>query len=121
MNKNTGESWQVDRELSYYEGVDGGENWSEGSKNDEIVFTDLPAGTYFLAEEAELDPNSPSVGGQLRVNHAGARWSSLILLTLLLVLFPLFTYFRQKSFEVARWAESDHPMVSASSDSDSDD
>ena len=122
VNKNTGEAWVADREISYYEGVDGGESWSEGSKNDDFVFTDLPPGTYFIAEEAELDPGSSSIGGQLKVGHAGPRWSSLILLILFLVAFPIFSWWRQKSFEIARWAESDHPIVSESSDdADSDD
>ena len=122
VNKNTGEAWQADREISFYEGVDGGESWSEGSKNDDFVFTDLPPGTYFIAEEAELDPASSSIGGQLKVSHAGPRWSSLILLMVLLSAFPLTTGIRKRSFEIDRWAESDHPMVSASSgDSDSDD
>lgn len=118
VNKKTGESWQVARELSYYEGVDDGESWSEGSRHDDFVFTDLPAGTYVLAEEAELDPARPSVGGQLRIAHAGPRWSSLILLTLFLMVFPIFTAFRYRAFEVERWAESDHPMVTTSSDDD---
>jgi len=118
VNKDTGESWSADREISYYEGVDGGESWSEGSRSDEFIFTNLPAGTYFIAEEAELDPNIPSIGGQLRVGHAGARWSSLIVLILLLTAFPAFAYYRQKVFEVARWADSDHPLVTSGSDDD---
>ena len=120
VNKDTGQSWQANRELSYYEGVDDGESWSEGSKSDDLIFTDLPPGTYYLAEEAELDPASPSVGGQLRVGHPGPRWSSLILLLVWLAAFPIFTFVRQKSFEIARWAESDHPIVTASSDDDDD-
>ena len=118
VNKNTGESWTADREISYYEGVDGGESWSEGSKSDDFVFTDLPPGTYFVAEEAELDPGRSAVGGELRIGHAGPRWSSLILLTLLLVAFPVLTFYRQKKFEVERWADSDHPIIT---ESDSDD
>lgn len=118
VNKNTGEAWQADREISYYEGVDGGESWSEGSKTDDFVFTDLPPGTYFIAEEAELDPSTPSVGAQLKVAQAGPRWSSLVLLILFLVAFPIYTWWRQKSFEIARWAESDHPIVTSSSDDD---
>nr|ACX33919.1 conserved hypothetical protein [uncultured prokaryote AT3] len=121
VNKDTGEAWQTDREISFYEGIDDGESWSEGAKNDEIVFTELPAGTYFLAEEAELDPAIPSVGGQVRISHAGPRWSSLVLLILFLVAFPVFTWWRQKAFEIARWADSDHPIVSASSDDSDDD
>jgi ribosomal protein S27E len=121
VNKDNGTSWQVNRELSRYEGVDGGESWSEGSRDDEIVFTDLPPGTYVLAEEAELDAAGRPVSGELRVNRAGPRWSTLFVLLVGLMLFPIITRWRQYSFEVDRWAESDHPMVSASSDDDDDD
>jgi ribosomal protein S27E len=120
VNKDNGNAWQVNREISRYEGVDGGESWSEGRRDDEIVFTDLPPGTYVLAEEAELDPQGRPVSGELRVNRAGPRWSNLILIMLALVAFPIYTAWRRYSFEIARWAESDHPLVTESSDDDDD-
>ena len=120
VNQDTGEAWQAARELGYYHGVDGGESWSEGSRSAEIVFRELPPGNYVLAVDGELDPNSPPVQGQLKVSHTGPRWSSLILLFLALAPFPIFTRIRRGSFEVSRWAESDHPIVTSSSDSDDD-
>jgi hypothetical protein len=120
VNKNTGEAWQAEREISYYEGVDGGESWSEGSKSDEIIFTNIPPGTYVLAEESEMDPGVAAIGTKVSVAHAGPRWSSLIILLLFLMPFPIFTRLRQHGFEVARWAESDHP-IGASSGGDDDD
>ncbi|MCX8086542.1 MAG: DUF4178 domain-containing protein [Rhodocyclaceae bacterium] len=113
-NEETGESWQVVRELQRYEGVEDGEHWAEGSREDAIVFTDLPPGEYRLAIEAELDPASPPVQVETRVSIPGSRTSSLILVWLFLALFPLFSRYRQWNFEVARWAESDHPIVTES-------
>jgi hypothetical protein len=118
VNQDTGEAWQAARELGYYHGVDGGESWSEGSRSAEIVFRELPPGNYVLAVDGELDPSSPPVQGQLKVSHTGPRWSSLILLFLALAPFPIFTRIRRGSFEVSRWAESDHPIVTSSSDDD---
>jgi hypothetical protein len=37
-----------------------------------------------------------------------------------LLLLPLFAWWRSRSFEVARWADSDHPKVTES-DGDDDD
>jgi len=120
-NKDTGEAWQAAREISRYEGVDDGESWSEGSRSDAVVFTALPAGNYVLAEEADLAANSRPVRTQVRVSKPGPRWSSLFMLLGALALFPIYTRVRRGSFEVKRWAESDHPLVTASDDSDSDD
>jgi hypothetical protein len=148
LNKDTGEAWQAQRELSRYEGVEDGESWVEGARSDAVVFADLPAGTYALAVGAEIgtgtsgkplagamvpDYSSPQsmaagkmvpltgerlapprpVHAQLTITRPGPRGSSLMVLAAFLVLFPIFTRLRLWNFEVTRWAESDHPMVSA--------
>jgi hypothetical protein len=118
VNKDTGHAWQESREISRYEGVDGGESWSEGSRDAEIVFADLPAGTYVLAIEHDMDPNSGPLRSQLVVARPGPRWSSLILFWLALVPFPIWTRIRRGAFEVKRWAESDHPIVTSGDDGD---
>jgi hypothetical protein len=148
LNKDTGEAWQAQRELSRYAGVEDGEHWTEGSGSDAVVFADLPAGTYVLAADAEIGtdkPGKPLAGAmvpdfsspqslaagkmvpltgerlapprpvrtQLTVSQPGPRGSSFALLAIFLALFPIFTRLRLWNFEVARWAESDHPMVTA--------
>jgi hypothetical protein len=118
VNKETGEAWQAYRELSRYEGVDDGESWSEGSRDDEVVFTDLPPGTYLLAEEPDMDPGAPRVGAEVKIATAGPRWSSLLLTVIFLMAFPIWTRIRKGSFEVRRWADSDHPIVTSSSGDD---
>lgn len=120
VNTNTGQAWQESREIARYEGVDGGESWSEGSRDDEIVFGDLPAGTYVLAIDHDMDEKSGPLQAELSVARAGPRWSSLILLLLALAPFPIWTRIRRGSFEVKRWAESDHPIVTSSDDGDDD-
>ena len=118
VNQDSGEAWQVARELGYYHGVEDGESWSEGSRSAAIVFRDLPPGNYVLAVDGELDANSPPVQGQLKVSHTGPHWSSLFLLLLVLAPFPIYTRIRRGGFEVSRWAESDHPIVTSGSDDD---
>jgi ribosomal protein L37AE/L43A len=118
VNKDTGENWQAMREISRYEGVDGGESWSEGSRSDSVVFRDLLPGVYLLMIEPDMDAASPPVTLTLNVERAGSRWSSLLLVLLLLVAFPIYTRIRMFSFEVKRWAESDHPIVTEGEDDD---
>jgi hypothetical protein len=120
VNKDTGENWQAAREVSHYSGVDDGESWSEGSRSDEVVFTNLPPGHYVLAIESDMDAGARPVQDQLRISRPGPRWSMLILLLLFLVAFPIYTRVRRGAFEVKRWAESDHPLVTVQSGSDDD-
>ena len=120
VNLDTAQTWQELREIARYEGVDGGESWSEGSRDDAVVFGDLPAGTYVLAIEHDMDAKSGPLQGELTVARPGPRWSSLLLLLLALAPFPLWTRLRRGGFEVKRWAESDHPIVTASDDGDDD-
>lgn len=120
VNKATGEAWPASRELAYYYGNDGGESWSEGSRDDEVVFLDIPPGTYYLAVDPELAPEKPvAVRDTIEIFTGGAGWSNFVLVMIFLVAFPIFTRLRQAAFEARRWAESDHAPVS-SDDSDDD-
>lgn len=120
VNKASGEAWPASRELSYYYGNDGGESWSEGNRDDELVFRDIPPGIYYLALDPELAPEKPvPVQDTLEVFSGGVGWSNFVMVMLFLVIFPIFTRLRHAAFEASRWAESDHAPA-ASSDSDDD-
>ena len=120
VNKTTGAAWPAARELSFYSGYDDG-RWSEGSQDDEVVFLNIPAGTYYLTLDPELAPNKPlAVRDSVEVHSASVGWSNFVMVMIFLAVFPLFTYFRQSAFEARRWAESDHAPVS-SDDSDGGD
>ncbi|HZX31804.1 MAG TPA: DUF4178 domain-containing protein [Rhodocyclaceae bacterium] len=123
VDKNTGTAWPANRELSYYSGRDEDGSWSEGSRDDEVVFVDIPPGTYYLAIDPDLSTEKPvPVRTNLEVMSGGTGWSSWFLLAIYLVLFPIFTRMRRAAFEASRWAESDHaPVASDDSDDDSDD
>ena len=120
VNKTTGEAWPAARDIAYYYGYDDGESWSEGSRDDEVVFVDLPAGTYYLTLDPEIAPDKPQpVHSRLEVTTAGAGWSNFFLALAFLAVFPVFSRLRHAAFEGARWADSDHPP--ASDDSGDDD
>jgi hypothetical protein len=132
VNKNTGEAWEASRGMSHYQGFEQGvdedgkwtEYWSEGSQTDSVTFAALPAGRYVLSGEADLGPTTRTLRAQLQVFPSKPRWSSLLLLLAALMLFPVYTLMRYRGFETARWADSDHPVVTSrddDSDSDSED
>ena len=120
VNKATGEAWPASREISFYSGYEGGESWSEGSRNDEVVFLDIPPGTYYLAVDPEMSPESPMpVRDTVEIKTGGTGWSNFVLLMIFLVAFPVFTRMRVAGFETRRWMESDHPPAN-SKDGDDD-
>lgn len=121
VNKASGQAWPVTREVAYYYGRDGGESWSEGNREDEVVFLNIPPGTYYLTVDPDIAPEKPvPVHDTIEVRSGGAGWSNFWMLMIFLVIFPIFTVMRRAAFETGRWAESDHAPVS-SGDSDGDD
>lgn len=113
VNKVTGEAWPATREIAFYHGYDDG-YWSEGSREDEVVFLNVPPGRYYLTLDAELPAERPGpVRSRLEIAVGGAGWSNFVLLIIFLAAFPVFTRTRQTAFEVRRWAESDHAPESS--------
>jgi hypothetical protein len=120
VNKVTGAAWPAARELSFYQGYDDG-HWTEGSNQDEIVFLDIPPGTYYVAVDPDMSAEKPvPVGDTIEVLSGGTGWSNFVLVMLFLVIFPVITRLRHAAFEARRWAESDHAPAS-SGDADADD
>jgi hypothetical protein len=126
VEKNTGEAYQGAQEISYYSGSEGGESWSEGSRDDAIAFRNVPAGTYYLNVEYELgsdrnyDPNY-GVVDTVRVIRNPVPWSNYVLIVLFLLAFPLFSRWRRNAFEAERWSESDIGGSSGGDDSEDED
>ncbi|SBT10132.1 conserved hypothetical protein [Candidatus Accumulibacter aalborgensis] len=108
VEKDSGESYQGEQEISHYKGVDEGESWSEGSPSDEMVFKGIPAGTYYLVIEYELGTdNAAAVVDTLEVVRNPTAWSNFVLLLIFLAIFPLLSRWRRNAFEARRWNESD--------------
>ena len=108
VEKNTGESYQGEQEVSHYKGVDDGESWSEGSPSEEMVFKAVPAGTYYLVIEYELGTDdAAAVVDTLEVVRNPTVWSNFVLLLIFLAIFPLISRWRRNAFEARRWSESD--------------
>lgn len=108
VNEDTGEVTSFYQELSYYSGVEGGESWSEGSRQDTVYLSALPPGRYVLRTTAEFDKSGPPVVRQYSValTHDAPRGSWLCCALLLLLIGPAWGSIRSSSFESTRWAES---------------
>ena len=109
VEKNTGQTYQGHQELAYFSGVDDGEKWSEGSRDESIVFKDVPAGVYYLDVDFEVDEKRKQpLNDTVEVENNSPGWSNYVMLLMFLGSFPLLAYSRRKRFETVRWDESDY-------------
>lgn len=108
IERETGASYPIGREIGYYQGVDEGERWSEGDAGDEAVLSDIPAGIYYLSVEGELPPASPTVTCTFTIFRDVPSWSNFFLALLGLLIVPFIFRWRARAYERSRWAESDH-------------
>lgn len=100
-----GNATRFGKELSYYQGVEGGESWTEGSQRGKVRIPGVPPGRYWLRVEPQGDE---SYTYQVRVRRdVPAGWMYLVA-GLLLLLPPGLATLRRGMFESARWAESDY-------------
>lgn len=100
-------------QVSYYSGREGGESWSEGSKEDEAVFRIDEPGAYRLlikgaaghGEYASIPGRGPRLSIELRENCGLARWHFLLAGLLALVVLGELGW--ASWFESRRWQHSD--------------
>ena len=115
----SGKVWRAEQQLERYSGVDDGESWSEGSSSGHVLFANVPAGKYQLQIEGETAADARNaIGTSLRLERGHASWLNWVLLLVLLLLVPLWGWWRAKAFETARWADSDRPRSGGDNDDD---
>ena len=126
VNQDTGQVYRAAQEVAYYYGYDDGESWDEGDRSGDLVLHRVPSGRYVLHTDAEFSNevsknSSRRVTAAIEIARGVPSWLNWILLQCLLLLLPLFVLWRSHAFEVARWADSDHPKSTASSGGSDDD
>jgi hypothetical protein len=95
-------------EIAYWHGSDGGESWSEGNRGKELVFRDLPAGSYYFVIDPEISEEKPvPVAARIKVIRDQAAWSNFFFLLVFLALFPMHSRVRVAGFEAERWKSAD--------------
>lgn len=108
INDTTGEEVYTSKDVEYYHGYEGGENWSEGSQREDFNICSVPPGKYHLTINPQKDPLN--VGTQSM--HVEVRWNSpgyrnVVITCLLMLGFTILIFILDRQFEVKRWADSD--------------
>ncbi|MCA9522417.1 MAG: DUF4178 domain-containing protein [Myxococcales bacterium] len=96
------------QEVSYYYGVEGGESWSEGGKSEYEYVRLTKPGRYRLLAGGEVDryrPFAQSVHVAVTIGYALTRW--LWIAALLLLIYPIFVFFRWRRLHRQGWDEVD--------------
>lgn len=114
VEKNTGQIYYAQREAGYYSGFDSDGAWTEDNSHQEVIFSKIPTGHYFLKIEADSDwgdGGHPAVPDQIKVYRDVPQWSNFWILLAFLCVGPAVFYYLRYRFEIRRWEDSDHPLV----------
>lgn len=109
VNEKTSNEEYVSKDIEYYHGYEGGENWSEGSNNEELEVCGVGAGTYHLVITPQKPPedltnNTVSVSAEW---NRPSVWNMVIPIALMLGIAVL-CYYLGIYFEQRRWADSSY-------------
>jgi hypothetical protein len=111
INADTGQAYDVGREVSLYSGYDSDGGWSEGSQNDEVLLPSVPSGRYYVRVEPESEAKLGNINYSLTITRDVPSYA-LYLYALGALLVPaILIAWRTFNFEQMRWAESDHPLL----------
>ncbi|MEA2568941.1 MAG: hypothetical protein QOI24_942 [Acidobacteriota bacterium] len=123
VNEKSGLLEGFDLPVEFYEGYDGGEHWSEGSRTKTVFLSALPAGSYAMRLEAQWPAGSPP-SVMVRVTEGVFRWSHFFLALILITIPAIMLAFRRFTFEASRWSESMYTQMGtlrSASEGDDDD
>ncbi|MCB1143265.1 MAG: DUF4178 domain-containing protein [Leptospiraceae bacterium] len=125
VNDTTGDTIDLVSGIEYYHGVDDGESWTEGSQNTSKLLSSIPKGKYHLNVSANspiLDPAKPTNSIQELFKNDGLKsnldvivelrsdvtnWSNFFWSLFLILIYPIISFWKNRSFESQRWSNSD--------------
>jgi Zn finger protein HypA/HybF involved in hydrogenase expression len=122
VNEETGLVQSFDLPMEYYYGVEDGESWSEGDREQTAYLPAVPEGRYTMRLEAQWENWNQSAPPQLtvKVEQGVPRFINILLLLVALSILPLLSALRHFSFERRRWADSAFNPYASSGGGDDD-
>ena len=109
------QSFPID--ISYYQGVEDGESWTEGGQSDSAYTSSMPGGRYVLRLEGQWEKWQQPAVVSISVEQNVTRGFNLIIALIVLSIGPVIMIIYHIGFERRRWSES---MFGGGDDSDDD-
>jgi hypothetical protein len=119
INDETGVVQSFPIDISYYQGVEDGESWSEGGQTDSAYTSSMPAGRYVLRLEGQWEKWQQPATVSIKIEQNVTHGFNLLLALIALSVGPIIMGIYHIGFERRRWSES--MFSSSGSDDDSDD
>ena len=106
INDETGVVQSFPIDISYYQGVEDGESWTEGAQKDSTDTSSMPGGKYVLRLEGQWEKWQQPATVAVRIDQNVTNGFNLILLLVAISIVPIIMGIYHISFERRRWAES---------------
>lgn len=106
VNDNNGKEYNFEKGVEYYYGYADGENWKEGSQEDDIMLSAIPKGKYHLNIFPSFGNKAESQAFTITVVNDVASTRNFFIIVLILLIYPLVMWWRSQSFEQKRWNNS---------------
>jgi uncharacterized Zn finger protein (UPF0148 family) len=120
INDETGVVQSFPIDISFYQGVEDGESWSEGGQNDSAYTSAMPAGRYILRLEAQWEKWSQPAVVAVRIEQNVTHGFNLLIALVVLSIGPIVMAIYHIGFERRRWSESMFGGGDESGDDDDD-
>ena len=117
INDETGVVQSFPIDISYYQGVEDGESWSEGGQADSAYTSAMPGGRYVLRLEGQWEKWQQPATVNIKIEQNVTHGFNLLLALIALSIGPIIMGIYHIGFERRRWSES----MFSSSGSDDDD
>ena len=118
INDETGVVQSFPIDISYYQGVEDGESWSEGGQKDSAYTSSMPGGRYVLRLEGQWERWQQPAVVTVTIEQNVAHGFNLLIALIVLSIGPVIMLIYHVGFERRRWSES---MFGGGDDSDDDD
>ena len=118
INDETGTVQSFPIDISYYQGVEDGEAWSEGGQTDSAYASSMPAGKYVLRLEGQWEKWQQPAVVTIKIEQNVTRGFNLLIALIVLSIGPVIMIIYHIGFERRRWSES---MFGGGDDSDDED
>lgn len=106
INDETGVVQSFPIDISYYQGVEDGESWTEGNQTDSAYTSAMPAGRYILRLEGQWERWQQPATVQIRIEQNVTHGFNLLVALIVLSIVPFAMVIYHISFERRRWSES---------------